>query len=169
MGGRTAHDRGHRQHAYSHAPAAAYPFRSCDHQLSSFSQGTATAPATVAEKISFTLVCALFLQDFIREIAVSPAKRNLLLSGGFDGSVFGSTHFFCPHPQSFFLSDALTLSSLPFISIHHNTVTDISRLCEDITTDQQHSENSIYPCGEVVGSVGWHPTSTSRRPNLPPV
>lgn len=67
-----------------------------------------------------------FHKDFIREIAVSPAKRNLLLSGGFDGSVF---------------------------------VTDISRLCEDITTDQQHSENSIYPCGEVVGSVGWHPTN----------
>lgn len=42
MGGRAAHDRGHRQHAYSHAPAAAHPRRSCDHQLSSFSQGTAT-------------------------------------------------------------------------------------------------------------------------------
>ena len=115
----------------------------------------------MAEKISFTLVCALFLQDFIREIAVSPAKRNLLLSGGFDGSVFGLTHFCCLHPLSFYQRRAD-----PFV---HNTVTDISRLCEDITTDQQHSENSIYPCGEVVGSVGWHPTSTSRRPNLPHV
>jgi len=59
-------------------------------------------PPWLKKQSSFTLICALSLQDFIREIAVSPAKRNLLLSGGFDGSVFGSTHFFCLHPQSFY-------------------------------------------------------------------
>jgi len=36
-------------------------------------------------------------------------------------------------------------------------VTDISRLCSDIQKNEKKSENSLYPCREVVGSVSWHP------------
>jgi WD40 repeat protein len=37
-------------------------------------------------------------------------------------------------------------------------VTDISRLYVDIQKNEQKSENSLYPCSDVVGSVRWHPT-----------
>jgi len=36
-------------------------------------------------------------------------------------------------------------------------VTDISRLCNDIEKNEKKSENSLYPCRDVVGSVSWHP------------
>jgi len=36
-------------------------------------------------------------------------------------------------------------------------VTDISRLCSDIQKNEKKSENSLYPCRDVVGSVSWHP------------
>jgi len=36
-------------------------------------------------------------------------------------------------------------------------VTDITRLCSDIQKNQKKSENSLYPCRDVVGSVSWHP------------
>lgn len=36
-------------------------------------------------------------------------------------------------------------------------VTDISRLCSDIERQEKKSENSLYPCRDVVGSVSWHP------------
>eukprot|EP01119_Soliformovum_irregulare_P010816 TRINITY_DN2669_c0_g1_i2.p1 TRINITY_DN2669_c0_g1~~TRINITY_DN2669_c0_g1_i2.p1 ORF type:complete len:442 (+),score=88.08 TRINITY_DN2669_c0_g1_i2:77-1402(+) len=36
-------------------------------------------------------------------------------------------------------------------------VTDISRLINDIQRNEKKSENSLYPCREVVGSVQWHP------------
>jgi hypothetical protein len=36
-------------------------------------------------------------------------------------------------------------------------VTDISRLCSDIEKQEKKSENSLYPCRDVVGSVSWHP------------
>ncbi|KAL6046738.1 G-protein beta WD-40 repeat domain containing protein, partial [Balamuthia mandrillaris] len=66
----------------------------------------------------------VFHQDLIREISVSPFNKSLVLSGGFDGSVF---------------------------------VTDIERLCRDMATQQQRSENNNYPVHEVVSSVLWHP------------
>jgi hypothetical protein len=37
-------------------------------------------------------------------------------------------------------------------------VTDIIKLAEDIQKGEKKSENSLYPCNEVVGSVAWHPT-----------
>jgi len=37
-------------------------------------------------------------------------------------------------------------------------VTDISRLYLDMQKHERKSENSLYPCGTVVGSVRWHPT-----------
>ena len=36
-------------------------------------------------------------------------------------------------------------------------VTDISRLVSDIQKNEKKSENSLYPCRDVVGSVNWHP------------
>lgn len=36
-------------------------------------------------------------------------------------------------------------------------VTDITRLCSDIQKNEKKSENSLYPCRDVVGSVQWHP------------
>jgi len=36
-------------------------------------------------------------------------------------------------------------------------VTDITRLCSDIEKNEKKSENSLYPCRDVVGSVSWHP------------
>jgi len=36
-------------------------------------------------------------------------------------------------------------------------VTDISKLVHDIRGNQKKSENSLYPCKEVVSSVNWHP------------
>jgi len=39
-------------------------------------------------------------------------------------------------------------------------VTDISRLCLDIQKNEKKSENSLYPCKDVVGSVNWHPYDT---------
>jgi len=36
-------------------------------------------------------------------------------------------------------------------------VTDISRLVSDIRNNEKKSENSLYPCRDVVGSVSWHP------------
>jgi len=39
-------------------------------------------------------------------------------------------------------------------------VTDISRLCSDIEKNEKKSENSLYPCRDVVGSVHWHPEDT---------
>jgi hypothetical protein len=36
-------------------------------------------------------------------------------------------------------------------------VTDISRLYLDIQKNERKSENSLYPCKDVVGSVRWHP------------
>jgi len=39
-------------------------------------------------------------------------------------------------------------------------VTDVSRLCSDIQSNQKKSENSLYPCRDVVGSVNWHPEDT---------
>jgi len=36
-------------------------------------------------------------------------------------------------------------------------VTDISRLVTDIQKNSKKSENSLYPCKDVVGSVAWHP------------
>ena len=37
-------------------------------------------------------------------------------------------------------------------------VTDIVRLVEDIQKNEKKSENSLYPCRDVIGSVSWHPT-----------
>jgi WD40 repeat protein len=37
-------------------------------------------------------------------------------------------------------------------------VTDISRLVHDITNMEKKSENSVYVCSDVVGSVRWHPS-----------
>jgi len=37
-------------------------------------------------------------------------------------------------------------------------VTDITRLTADIQKNEKKSENSLYPCKEVVSSVNWHPT-----------
>jgi WD40 repeat protein len=37
-------------------------------------------------------------------------------------------------------------------------VTDIFKLATDIQKGEKKSENSLYPCNEVVGSVAWHPT-----------
>jgi WD40 repeat protein len=65
-----------------------------------------------------------FHKDTIREICVSDGNKNLVISGGFDGSVF---------------------------------VTDMSRLCSDIQKNEKKSENSLYQCKAVVGSVNWHP------------
>jgi len=39
-------------------------------------------------------------------------------------------------------------------------VTDISRLYLDMQKHERKSENSLYPCGSVVGSVRWHPTDS---------
>jgi len=36
-------------------------------------------------------------------------------------------------------------------------VTDISRLVDDIQRNEKKSENSVYLCKDVVGSVNWHP------------
>jgi len=36
-------------------------------------------------------------------------------------------------------------------------VTDISKLYSDIKDQKPKSENSLYPCTQVVGSVRWHP------------
>eukprot|EP00029_Vermamoeba_vermiformis_P005434 TRINITY_DN1887_c0_g1_i3.p1 TRINITY_DN1887_c0_g1~~TRINITY_DN1887_c0_g1_i3.p1 ORF type:complete len:393 (+),score=81.97 TRINITY_DN1887_c0_g1_i3:91-1269(+) len=36
-------------------------------------------------------------------------------------------------------------------------VTDIIRLAEDIQKNERRSENSLYQCTDVVGSVSWHP------------
>ena len=36
-------------------------------------------------------------------------------------------------------------------------MTDISRLVTDIQKNSKKSENSLYPCKDVVGSVAWHP------------
>lgn len=37
-------------------------------------------------------------------------------------------------------------------------VTDITRLYLDIQKNEKKSENSLYPCRDVVGSVRWHPS-----------
>jgi hypothetical protein len=37
-------------------------------------------------------------------------------------------------------------------------VTDITRLVADIRKNEKKSENSLYPCRDVVGSVSWHIT-----------
>jgi len=37
-------------------------------------------------------------------------------------------------------------------------VTDITKLISDIRKNEKKSENSLYPCREVVGSVSWHIT-----------
>eukprot|EP01118_Nematostelium_gracile_P007235 TRINITY_DN2344_c0_g1_i1.p1 TRINITY_DN2344_c0_g1~~TRINITY_DN2344_c0_g1_i1.p1 ORF type:complete len:223 (+),score=58.88 TRINITY_DN2344_c0_g1_i1:804-1472(+) len=39
-------------------------------------------------------------------------------------------------------------------------VTDITRLVSDIEKNEKKSENSLYPCRDVVGSVSWHPNDT---------
>lgn len=36
-------------------------------------------------------------------------------------------------------------------------VTNIARLVEDIQKNEKKSENSVYLCRDVVGSVAWHP------------
>eukprot|EP00761_Pharyngomonas_kirbyi_P003611 gb/GECH01003615.1/.p1 GENE.gb/GECH01003615.1/~~gb/GECH01003615.1/.p1 ORF type:complete len:387 (+),score=55.16 gb/GECH01003615.1/:1-1161(+) len=36
-------------------------------------------------------------------------------------------------------------------------VTNITRLVDDMEKNEQNSENSVYMCGDVVGSVSWHP------------
>jgi len=40
-------------------------------------------------------------------------------------------------------------------------VTDITRLTADIQKNEKKSENSLYPCKEVVSSVNWHPTDAT--------
>ena len=40
-------------------------------------------------------------------------------------------------------------------------VTDIARLYQDIQKSERKSENSLYPCRDVVGSVSWHPQQAS--------
>lgn len=40
-------------------------------------------------------------------------------------------------------------------------VTDIIKLAEDIQKGEKKSENSLYPCNEVVSSVAWHPSGIS--------
>lgn len=39
-------------------------------------------------------------------------------------------------------------------------VTDITRLVSDIEKNEKKSENSLYPCRDVVGSVSWHPSDS---------
>lgn len=36
-------------------------------------------------------------------------------------------------------------------------VTNIARLVDDIQKNEKKSENSVYLCRDVVGSVAWHP------------
>jgi len=93
-----------------------------------FATGSKLGVARVSnrpDRVEEILMFPEFHKDVVREIAVSEITKNLVLSGGFDGSVF---------------------------------VTDISRLYSDMQKQERKSENSLYPCGSVVGSVRWHPT-----------
>eukprot|EP01087_Luapelamoeba_hula_P001851 TRINITY_DN11652_c0_g2_i1.p1 TRINITY_DN11652_c0_g2~~TRINITY_DN11652_c0_g2_i1.p1 ORF type:complete len:277 (+),score=11.06 TRINITY_DN11652_c0_g2_i1:119-832(+) len=66
--------------------------------------------------------------DVIREIAVSPHRKNLVASGGFDGSVI--------------VTD----------------VGQAVRTIVDTSLQGSGVDNSIFHTLQVVGSVGWHPT-----------